>query len=510
MRQDKKSQPSTVNPAEAVHSLSASQMFAEHGTTGLNSWGGYIYEEYQADLRGVQGYEKFREMMLSSAIVGGVVFALEQILLSLRWTVEKGEGRDGEKAAEFVEQCLHDMAYTWRDTLVELLTFLWYGWSVMELCLKERKGDSPSGTDDEGFPLPSSQYDDGKIGWHKFSIRGQETLDHWELSKHNDLLGFWQRDPKSGQQTFIGRNKLLHFKTTSSQRNPEGRSVLRTAYRAYHFLRRIEEIEAIGIERNATGLPVITPPEGVDLWANTPAMKQKLDYAKRVVSGVRRDSLMGIVKPFGWQFELTRAPGSDPIDSRKVIDGYKWDIARCVLAQFLEQGRQQVGSFAAKVSDVQLFLLAIKGWVTHVSSEIQARAVLPLVTIYNKFDLKKPPTIKVEDPTEKSLEELAAALKDLTPGGWVTPYRDGELFILRKAGMPEPPPEEKPEPTPANLQQLPPPNPQDQGQPPTADQGQPGLKGPPPVSPAGAAPAGRSVASNPLTTTTKSSLGDLL
>jgi len=495
--------------AEALHPLPASAMMVEKGTTGLNEWGGSVAEEYLADLRGVQGYQKYREMRLSSAIVGGIVFALEQVLLSLRWTVEKGEGKDGVKAAEHVEQCLQDMAYTWRDTVSEFLSFLWYGWAVAEIVLKERKGDSPSGTDEDGYPLPGSQYDDGKIGWHKFSIRGQETLDHWELSKRNDLLGFWQRDPKSGQQVFIGRSKLLHFKTTSSQRNPEGLSVLRTAYRSYHFMRRLEEVEAIGIERNATGLPVITPPEGVDLWANTPAMKQKLDYAKKVVTGVRRDALMGIVKPFGWTFELTRAPGSDPIDTGKVIERYSWAIARCVLAQFLEQGRQQVGSFASKVSDVQLFLLAIKGWTWHLSSEIQARAVLPMVTIYNTFDLKKPPTIKVEDPTEKSLEELAAALKDLTPGGWVTPYRDGELFILRKAGMPEPPPEATPEPTPANLQ-LPPPNPQDQGQPPTADQGQPGLKGPPPVAPAGAAPAGRSVASNPLTTTAKSSLGDLL
>ena len=498
-----------VTPENAVRTLPASQMFAERGSTGLNEWGGYIYEEFQKDLRGIQGYEKFREMMLSSAIVGGVVFALEQVLLSLRWSVEKGEGPDGVKAAEFVEENFHDMAYTLRDTVSELLSFLWYGWCTMEIVLKERKGDDPSGTDDEGLPLPSSKYDDGKIGWHKFSVRGQETLDHWELSKHNDLLGMWQANPKTGEKIFIGRNKMLHFKTTSGQRNPEGRSVLRTAYRAYHFLRRIEEIEAIGIERNATGLPVITPPESVDIWANTADMKQKLDYAKRVVTGVRRDALMGIVKPYGWTFELTRAPGSDPIDTRKVIDGYKWDIARCVLAQFLEQGRQQVGSFAAKVSDVQLFLLAIKGWVTHVSTEIQSRAVVPLVMIYNSFNLKKPPTVKVEDPTEKTIEELAAALKDLTPGGWVTPYRDGELFILRKAGMPEPPPEEAPEPTPANLQPPAQPNPQD-GLPASTDQSQPGQKTPPNPVATGAVPAGRSVASNALTATAKRSLGDVL
>jgi len=493
--------PGSVDPFEATRPLSPSAMLAEKGTTGLNEWGGCLAEEYLADLRGTQGYEKYREMLLSSAIVGGTAFAVEQVLLSLRWSVEKGEGPDGVKAAEFVEQCLHDMAYTWRDTVAELLSFLWYGWCVQEICLKERKGETPSGTDAEGQPLPSSQHDDGKIGWNKFSVRGQETLDRWELGPHNEVLGFWQAHPKTGAKVFIGRNKFLHFKTTSSQRNPEGRSLLRTAYRSYHFMRRIEEIEAIGIERNATGLPVLTPPEGVDLWSPLPAMRQKLDYAKRVVTGVRRDALMGIIKPYGWTFELTRAPGSDPIDSGKVIERYSWNIARCVLAQFLEQGRQQVGSFAAKVSDVELFLLAIKGWCWMMTSEFQSRAVVPLVTVYNKFNLKKPPTIKVEDPTEKSLAELAAALKDLSPGGWVTPYRDGELFILRKAGMPEPPPEEKePEPPPPL-----PPGATEPGQ-----QGQPPPSQPPVTLPKPPVPAGRSVASSPLVATAKKSMGDLL
>ena len=60
----------------------------------------------------------------------------------------------------------------------------------------------------------------------------------------------------------IPRAKCLLFRPTAYKSNPEGRSILRTAYRPWYNLTQIENIEGIGIERDLAGLPVVkVPPE---------------------------------------------------------------------------------------------------------------------------------------------------------------------------------------------------------------------------------------------------------
>ena len=50
--------------------------------------------------------------------------------------------------------------------------------------------------------------------------------------------------------------KCLLFRTQTHKNNPEGRSILRNAYRSWYFKKRIEEIEGVGIERDLAGIPI--------------------------------------------------------------------------------------------------------------------------------------------------------------------------------------------------------------------------------------------------------------
>jgi hypothetical protein len=56
------------------------------------------------------------------------------------------------------------------------------------------------------------------------------------------------------------------FRTKSRKGSPEGKSILRNAYRSWYFKRRIQEIEGIGIERDLAGFPTLTAPEGMNIW----------------------------------------------------------------------------------------------------------------------------------------------------------------------------------------------------------------------------------------------------
>ena len=210
---------------------------------GTNGYGSIFFEEFLQELRGVKGVQAFTEMADNDATVGAILFAIEMLMRKCEFHVEPaGKTAKDKEAAEFVESCMNDMERTWADTLSEILSFLTYGWSYHEIVYKRRVGRTSS-------PITNSKHADGLIGWRKLPIRAQDTLYGWEYKDDtDDLVGMTQQPPPTYMKVTIPIEKALHFRTRSRKDNPEGRSVLRTAYRAYYFKKRLEEIEGYGME----------------------------------------------------------------------------------------------------------------------------------------------------------------------------------------------------------------------------------------------------------------------
>ena len=107
----------------------------------------------------------------------------------------------------------------------------------------------------------------------------------------------------------------------------------------------MQEIEGIGVERDLAGLPMLTPPEGLNIWDQTdPDMAQQLAYATQLVQNVRRDALEGIVKPFGWEFQLLNGGSRRQFEIGSIIERYDSRIAMTILADFVLLGHQEAGS----------------------------------------------------------------------------------------------------------------------------------------------------------------------
>ncbi len=78
-----------------------------------------------------------------------------------------------------------------------MLSFLDYGWSYFEIIYKLRKGK----TDD---PTTRSQFDDGKVGWRKFGLRAQDTLESWVFDEADGgLRGMNQLDQTTGRAAYL-------------------------------------------------------------------------------------------------------------------------------------------------------------------------------------------------------------------------------------------------------------------------------------------------------------------
>lgn len=191
----------------------------------------------------------------------------------------------------------------------------------------------------------------------KLPIRAQETLYQWEYDDEDNLLGMTQMPPPSYNLYTIPTSKALLFRTKSRKDNPEGRSILRNAYRPWYFKRRIQEIEGIGIERDLAGLPVIHAPENLDIWNpdDPDAVRIRTDL-ETMVRRIRRDEMEGVVLPHGYELELLSSGGSRQFDTNAVINRYDTRIAMTVLADFIFLGHQQTGSWALSSDKTELLL----------------------------------------------------------------------------------------------------------------------------------------------------------
>lgn len=406
----------------------------EIGRIGQKRYGGTFYEEFLRELRGKKGIETYREMAENDDTIGAILFAVEMLIRQASWNVEPGGDTPKDKeAAEFVEQCMHDMQDTWTDTISEILSFLTYGWSFHEIVYKRRMGK----TRDQ---KTRSKYNDGLIGWRKLPIRAQETLYQWEYDDEDNLIAMTQLPPPNYGLITIPMDKAMLFRTKSRKGNPEGRSILRNAYRSWYFKRRIQEYEGIGIERDLAGLPVFTAPEDIAIWdEDDPDMVKLRTGMETMVQKIRVDELAGIVKPHGFEFELLNSGGSKQFDTNAIIQRYDTGMAMTVLADFIFLGHQQVGSFALSSDKTELFSMAIAAYLDIICETFNSQGIPQLIDVNGShFDgITDYPKLAHGDIENADIQKLASYIKDMTGVGILVPDDGLEDYVREAAGLPE-------------------------------------------------------------------------
>lgn len=406
----------------------------EIGRVGQRRYGGIFYEEFLSELRGRKGAEVFTEMSNNDETIGAILFAIEMLVRQASWNVEPGgsTAKDRE-AAEFVKSCMDDMQQTWIDTISEILSFLTYGWSFHEIVYKRRMGRTKDNR-------TSSKYDDGLIGWMKLPIRSQETLYQWEYDDQDNLIGMTQMPPPDFGLITIPMNKAMLFRTRSRKDNPEGRSILRTAYRSWYFKRRIQEIEGIGIERDLAGLPVITTPEGMDIWdKDDEDMNAIRTGLEAMVKNIRRDSTEGLVLPFGYTFELTSTGGSRQFDTNSIIARYDTKISQTVLADFIQLGHESVGSFALSSDKTNLFSMAICAFLDIICQTFNSQGIPALIDINGDHfaGVTDYPLLTHGDIEDVDLATVATFIKDMTSIGVIIPDESLEDYVRQLGKLPK-------------------------------------------------------------------------
>ena len=233
--------------------------------------------------------------------------------------------------------------------------------------------------------------------------------------------------------------KAMIFRTKSRKGNPEGRSILRNAYRSWYFKRRIQEYEGIGIERDLAGLPVFTAPENVPVWDDDPDMIALRSSMEDMVRKIRIDEVAGIVKPFGFEFELLSSGGNKQFDTNAIIQRYDTGIAMTVLADFIFLGHQQVGSFALSSDKTELFAMAIGAYLDIICETFNSQGIPPLIDINGSHfeGITDYPKLTHGDIETVDIQKLAAYIKDMAGVGILIPDDTLEDYVREAANLPE-------------------------------------------------------------------------
>lgn len=366
----------------------------------------FIDEEVEVRLMGDNYIKEFKKMYLNDPIVGSIMLAMTKTFQSIEWKCHNDPKGALEKSLVNVN---------WVERLEEVLLFLVYGHSVFEVVLQEEE--------------------DGLITWKGMYSRPQDTIAEWNNDSVGNLESIKQYTT-GGEQAEISAKKLLHFVSNRTASNQKGRSILRNAYRDWYYKTNIEKIEAIGIERDLTGLPVLTPADDAVLVNADGTLSALGNWAWQTVRQVKRNEQEGLVLPFGWSFELQGSPGKRQFDLNAVIQRYDAKIAMSMLAQFLILGvTNDSGSFALAKEQSDLFHKAVEGFAKVVANTINQQFIgAKAISILNGYS-----EIAYVEPVganKLNLSDLASFLGRLFKFNVLTPDDKLEEHVRKLASLP--------------------------------------------------------------------------
>ncbi len=138
-------------------------------------------------------------------------------------------------------------------------------------------------------------------------------------------------DEGKPSQIEIPGDKILRFTLKQEGDNYEGTSTLRSAYKHWYIKDTLYKLEAVKHERQSIGIPKITLP--------STATPEDADEAENIVANLRATEKGYIILPNSdWHFEFANMGADTTSNVQESIAHHNREIAKNILAQFLELG----------------------------------------------------------------------------------------------------------------------------------------------------------------------------
>ncbi len=386
--------------------------FRELGSTGLKRAGGIVLEEFNSKLQGATWIETCDRMLRGDGQVQAVELAICLPIEGLNWWIDPGGSTATDiEIAELLNDNLFDgMSCTFEDVISEAMMGPFLGVSLLEEVWESRNG----------------------MTWlRKLAPRHPRTIKEWLFDESGGVQGIKQRleNNPDRSEVEIPIDKLLRF-TWRSQTSPEGRALMRPMYKHWWIKDALYKIANIGFERFWMPTPIGQLPQGYTA-DDEAAYKSALEAIRAAQGG-------GMMMPPGYPLPTLLESNLKVPEMMAYINHHDLMISRSGLAQFLNLGSSNVGSWALSDSQVRFFILSLAKMTRWIKSIFQ-RYLIPQWIGYNYPGYNVYPTMECT-PVMRLVQPgaFAEALHKLSTGKLITtPDQDIEATVREVYELPE-------------------------------------------------------------------------
>lgn len=411
--------------------------FAEQGTSGTAIWGGYIQsKETNSKWVGPERYRQAAEIVVNVSVVAAGVHYFLNLISHPKWTAQvapkQRDSHEAREVADFINDVMDDLDTPWNNIVRQSAMYRFHGFSIQEWIAKLRP--------------------DGKYGLASVEVRPQHTIEQWAVDERGTILGVFQRSPLTGQIYGLPRDKLLYVVEDALTDSPEGIGVFRHLAEPYARLKRMQELEVRGYERDLRGIPLGRAP----LASINNAVKQNLlteAEAKTLVNGITdilqlqvKNSDTGVLLDSArytsttaggpnvtgekmWDLELLSGPGQGLSEIAAAVERLQREMARIIGVEHLMLGDQ--GGSRAVAQDKSRNVYLIASAVLRLIVSAAQRDVINKICMLNAIDRRIWPKARAEDIAPRDALEVTTALARMAQSGAVLAPDDPAIYDVR-------------------------------------------------------------------------------
>lgn len=403
------------------------------GVGGAVTYNGFLVtNEANSRMTGQERYKEFSRILANVSIVAtGVRFFLN-LVSKAGWKVEPSEEPGGEEYAEFVEAVMKETETPWFRVVRRAAMFKFYGFSIQEMIAAKRP--------------------DGRNGIGDVEARPQRTIERWDLDESGKVAGAVQRHPKTSEELYLDRERMLYLVDDSLDDSPEGLGLFRHLVEPARRLARYEELEGWGYETDLRGIPVGRVPYALlnSLVKNGKIDKKTAESMKKpledFIKGHIKSPQLGLIldsityestdeasTPSGqkqWDIDLLKAGSTSQEAVAATIERINRELARILGIEHLLLGESGSGSLAMSKDKSANFALTVDSALLELTSSFEHDFVRYLGRL-NGQPREMDPKLKTDRIQHREVTEITQALKDMAASGAILAPNDPAIEEVR-------------------------------------------------------------------------------
>lgn len=404
---------------------------------------GVSTEEIKRELNMPYAVDTYKKMSYHPSI--SAPLALYDAMISkasFRVLAPKDATEAEKKQTELVQSMLDDMDHSFDDFIQAAMTKTVFGFSVIEKVYRKR------------YKSNGSAYDDGIIAPKKLKLIPQETIAKFIFDDQgNELIGCKQDissiiDPL-GRYTgrdntvVLPRSKFMLFQVGKNRNNPYGTSPLKSVYLPWRYLQSLEEIEAQGVSRDFTGIPLLYLPAQYLSADASPEQKAALENFKNILRNLQAGTQSSIILPQvvdaetrqqQFKLELLSTDGKRTFDIDKIKNYYKTMTFIGLGADVLLMGSDSSSSFAMGSIKTSLTGSVVESFLKRIIQVINDDLIKQIYQL-NSWDVSRRCKVDYEGMTEESLDEVGKFLQRVLSVNGINRDVDTVNFSRRILGL---------------------------------------------------------------------------